>query len=156
MGIDTSDFTSMNSSEHFMCTDVDWDPTGRYLMTGVSWWGHKVDNAYWMWSFQGKTLMTRKQMKEIKKNIKKYSEEFDAKDAMRMSKASQELKQERKNKYDEFMSYREKRKAESAEQKERRLALRDGQDTEDTSTQNEDLEEEVVEFLVKEVETVVE
>ena len=54
------------------------------------------------------------------------------------------------------MSYREKRKAESAEQKERRLALRDGQDTEDTSTQNEDLEEEVVEFLVKEEETVVE
>merc|ERR1712117_987983 len=131
-------------------------------MTGVSWWGHKVDNAYWMWSFQGKilkrvqidkfchfqwrprpkTLLTRKPMKEIKKNIKKYSEEFDAKDAMRMSKASQELKQERKN--------------ESAEQKERRLALRDGQDTEDTSTQNEDLEEEVVEFLVKEEETVVE
>lgn len=174
--IDTSDFTSMNSSEHFMCTDVDWDPTGRYLMTGVSWWGHKVDNAYWMWSFQGKilkrvqidkfchfqwrprpkTLLTRKQMKEVKKNIKKYSEEFDAKDMMRMSKASQELKQERKNKYDEFMSYRERRKAEAAEQKERRLALRDGQDTEDTSTQNEDLEEEIVEFLVKEEETVVE
>lgn len=50
--IDTSDFTVMNSGEHFMCTDIEWDPTGRYLMTGVSWWGHKVDNAYWMWSFQ--------------------------------------------------------------------------------------------------------
>ena len=36
------------------------------------------------------------------------------------------------------------------------VRLLDGQDREDTSTQNEDLEEEVVEFLVKEEETVVE
>ena len=28
----------------------------RYVMTGVSWWGHKVDNAYWLWSFQGRIL----------------------------------------------------------------------------------------------------
>ena len=27
--IDTADFTSMNSGEHFMCTDVEWDATGR-------------------------------------------------------------------------------------------------------------------------------
>ena len=26
--IDTSDFTSMGVGEHFMCTDVEWDPTG--------------------------------------------------------------------------------------------------------------------------------
>ena len=25
-------------------------------MTGVSWWGHKVNNAYWLWNFQGKIL----------------------------------------------------------------------------------------------------
>jgi len=40
--IDTNDFTVMNSGDHFMCTDIEWDPTGRYVMTGVSWWGHKV------------------------------------------------------------------------------------------------------------------
>ena len=27
--IDTSDFTNMGGGEHFMCTDVEWDPTGR-------------------------------------------------------------------------------------------------------------------------------
>ena len=73
--VDTADFTSMGGGEHFMCTDVEWDPTGwptdrpsfrivpqylfligRYVMTGVSWWGHKVDNAYWLWNFQGKIL----------------------------------------------------------------------------------------------------
>ena len=27
--IDTSDFTTMNNGEHFMCTDIEWDATGR-------------------------------------------------------------------------------------------------------------------------------
>jgi translation initiation factor 3 subunit B len=42
--IDTStpDFTIMNSAEHFMATDVEWDPTGRYVVTGVSYWAQKV------------------------------------------------------------------------------------------------------------------
>ena len=50
--VDTSDMTVMAQTEHFMATDVEWDPTGRYVATAVSWWGHKVDNAYWMWNFQ--------------------------------------------------------------------------------------------------------
>ena len=40
--IDTSDMTVMNQAEHDMATDVEWDPTGRYVVTGVSWWGQKV------------------------------------------------------------------------------------------------------------------
>lgn len=42
--IDTGNdtITVMNSTEHFMATDVEWDPTGRYVITGVSWWSHKV------------------------------------------------------------------------------------------------------------------
>jgi translation initiation factor 3 subunit B len=40
--VDTHDFTVMNTGEHFMATDVEWDPTGRYVATAVSWWGHKV------------------------------------------------------------------------------------------------------------------
>ena len=40
--VDTADMTVMAQTEHFMATDVEWDPTGRYVTTGVSWWGHKV------------------------------------------------------------------------------------------------------------------
>ena len=39
---DTSDVVCMNQAEHFMATDVEWDPTGRYVATSVSWWAHKV------------------------------------------------------------------------------------------------------------------
>ena len=39
---DTMDSTCMSQAEHFMATDVEWDPTGRYVATSVSWWAHKV------------------------------------------------------------------------------------------------------------------
>ena len=54
--IDTNDLQIMTAAEHFMATDVEWDPTGRYVSTAVSWWGHKVDNGFWLWNFQGKLL----------------------------------------------------------------------------------------------------
>lgn len=40
--VDTSDCTIMNFAEHYMASDVEWDPTGRYVVTSVSWWSHKV------------------------------------------------------------------------------------------------------------------
>jgi len=47
--IDTADMTMMAQTEHFMATDVEWDPTGRYVITGVSWWGHKVTHCLLMY-----------------------------------------------------------------------------------------------------------
>ena len=43
---DTSDVVCMNQAEHFMATDVEWDPTGRYVATSVSWWAHKVSTTF--------------------------------------------------------------------------------------------------------------
>merc|ERR1712098_558272 len=124
----------------------EWDATGRYVMTAGSWWGHKVDNAYWLWSFQGKilkryqcdkfcqllwrprlpTLLPPEKLREIKRNLKKQ--------------------------YDEFAASRKKKEAQFAEQKARRLELRGGVDTDHNADvkDNGDLEEEVVEFLIKE------
>ncbi len=173
--IDTSDFTTMNSGEHFMATDIEWDPTGRYVMTAVSYWGHKVDNAYWMWSFQGKLLkrfqlekfcqfswrprppcfLSNKQIREIKKNLKKYSLDFDRVDKMKISEISKELLEKRQKSRSTFDKYRLKRKADYEENKASRLKLRNGVDTDDTSVEAQDLETEVVEFLVSEESTIV-
>lgn len=40
--IDTNDFSTMASGEHYKATDVEWDPTGRYVVSSVSAWNHKV------------------------------------------------------------------------------------------------------------------
>merc|ERR1719461_1048282 len=170
--VDTADFTSMGGGEHFMCTDVEWDPTGRYVMTGVSWWGHKGDNAYWMWNFQGRilkratvdkfcqltwrprppTLLTREQQKEVKRNLKKYSDQFIAKDKMRLSKASKELVAKRQSMMEQYTAWRARKTEEFEESRAKRLELRGGVDPDDHT--GEAFEEETVEFLVKEESTI--
>lgn len=171
--IDTADFTVMGGGEHFMCTDVEWDPTGRYVMTGVSWWGHKVDNAYWLWNFQGKilkrssvekfcqlvwrprppTLLTKEQIKEVKKNLKKYSVKFSQKDAQKTNKASAELAEKRKKMMEKFCSWKEVKEEEYAMNRDKRMELRGGVDTD--YDEGDQFEEETVEFLIKEDETII-
>ena len=90
-----------------------------------------MDNAYWLWSFQGKilkrnqcdkfcqllwrprlpTLLPEKKLKEIKKNLKKYSVEFDKVDSIRGSAKTKELLIKRKKMYEEYMAYRKKKDA---------------------------------------------
>merc|ERR1712025_1408741 len=158
MGIDTSDFTSMGVGEHFMCTDVEWDPTGRYVITGVSWWAHKVDNAYWMWNFEGKILK--------RANVDKFCQltwrprppslltknQLNAKDKMRQNKASKELVAKRQKMMEEYSAWKARKAKEFEESREKRLELRGGVDPDDHT--GEAFEEETVEFLVKEESTV--
>lgn len=142
--IDTNEFLIMNTTDHYQMSDLEWDPTGRYVVTGVSYWKYKVDTGYWIWTFQGRilkrinvdkfvqflwrprppTLLTAKQQKEIKKNLKKYYPQFESKDRMRQSKASKELIEKRSSLMEKFNSYRNKRLKEYHDQKPRRLQLR--------------------------------
>ena len=39
---DCNDMTLMNAVEHTAATDLEWDPTGRYVVTSVSIWNQKV------------------------------------------------------------------------------------------------------------------
>ncbi|XP_033630442.1 eukaryotic translation initiation factor 3 subunit B-like [Asterias rubens] len=166
--IDAADMTVMNMTEHFMATDVEWDPTGRYVVTGVSWWSHKVDNAYWVWSFQGRllqkcnrdrfcqllwrpcppSLLKDKQIKDIKKNMKTYNKQFELKDRMSHSKASKELIEKRQQMLDEFSQFRQAQKERYEQNRQIRVELRDGVDTDNIYASEE--EEEVVEFFVSE------
>jgi translation initiation factor 3 subunit B len=67
-----------------------------------------MDTGYWMWSFQGKiirrtnsntfcdfkwrprppSLLPESRLKEIRKNLKKYTLQFEQKDRIRLTKAS--------------------------------------------------------------------
>ncbi|CAG2058028.1 unnamed protein product [Timema podura] len=130
----------------------------------------KIDTGYWIWSFQGKilkriniemfcsllwrprpnSLLSAKQQAEIKKNLKKYSSQFESKDRLRMSKASKELIEKRSKLMKEFAEYRNKRVEQWLEQKKRRLELRNHIDTDELDSDTKNVEEEVVEFFIKE------
>ncbi|XP_054160454.1 eukaryotic translation initiation factor 3 subunit B-like [Oppia nitens] len=165
--IDTSDFTITNTTDHFQVTDVEWDPTGRYVTTGVSNWAHKVDNSYWLWSFQGRlirkhnldrfcqllwrprppTLLSDEKIKEIKKNLKQYSAQFDIKDRMALSKVSKDMLEKRQKLMKEFEENRQKNERMFNTTKKRRNELRSEDNIED---KEDDETEETVEFLIKE------
>lgn len=49
------DFEVMSAAEHFMCTDVEWDPTGRYVATSVTHI-HQMENGFNVWQFNGQLL----------------------------------------------------------------------------------------------------
>jgi translation initiation factor 3 subunit B len=40
--VQTNDVVSLNKIEHDHMTDFEWDPTGRYFVTYVSYWNHRV------------------------------------------------------------------------------------------------------------------
>lgn len=172
--VDTQDMTVMAQTEHFMATDVEWDSTGRYVASAVSWWGHKVDNAFWIWNFQGQLLvkqqlerfcqlmwrprpasmLTEKEIKEIRRNFKTWAQKFETEDAMRKMTASKEMIEKRQKLMEDFNNLRAEKEKHYLEQKDLRLELRGGVDTDDLDSHVDNFEEETIEFLVKVEETV--
>lgn len=49
------DFEPMSAAEHFMCTDIEWDPTGRFVATSVGH-VHQMENGFNLWLFNGQEL----------------------------------------------------------------------------------------------------
>ena len=45
--IDTGNIAMSNVVEHGGMTDVEWDPTGRYVTTAISYWSQKVGREKW-------------------------------------------------------------------------------------------------------------
>ncbi|KTG47803.1 hypothetical protein cypCar_00018043 [Cyprinus carpio] len=166
--VDTLDCTIMYIVEYYMASGVEWDPTGRYVFTSVSWWSHKVDNAYWPWTFQGHllqknnkdrfcqllwrpcppTLLSQEQIKAIKKDLKKYSEIFEQKDRLSQSKASKELVDKRLLMMEEYRRYKDSAIQLYNQQREMHLQLRGGVDTDELDSNVEDWEEENIEFFI--------
>jgi len=140
----------MQSDEHFMATDIDWDPTGRFIVTSVGAWRHSMENGYVMWSVLGKKLHTvqknqfwqfkwrprpkcllsAEQEASIIKDWKTWKSTFDAEDAKAKEFASDEERQERIRLMYEFETQVAKWKKLHQRQAEIRYELR-GYSTED-------------------------
>lgn len=80
------------------------------------------------WRPRPPSLLTAEQQKEIKKNLKKYSAQFESKDRMRLTRASKELIEKRAAAMKKFEDFRQSVLNIWAQQKERRLQLRNSED----------------------------
>ncbi|GLI69794.1 hypothetical protein VaNZ11_014493 [Volvox africanus] len=117
---------TMATAEHFMATDVEWDPTGRYVATVVSH-VQQMENGVNVWSFGGRLLYSTQRDKlyqfswrprmpsllppekeaEIVKNLKQYSKRYDEEDEQLIMQADADVLHERQRALDEWKSYQE-------------------------------------------------
>jgi translation initiation factor 3 subunit B len=144
--------------EHYRSNQVVWDPSGRTVATLVSQpigGGHfkfAMDNGFILWSFQGKqlyqqsfetfyqlvwrpreNLLSKAETNKVRKNLKKYEQQFDMQDKERQRGLKLE---ETKGKRAQRQRYRDmlgRLRAIRQRQKEDRMALYKGYDSDDES-----------------------
>ncbi|GAO47093.1 hypothetical protein G7K_1305-t1 [Saitoella complicata NRRL Y-17804] len=124
----TSNPTVIGNIEHYGVTDIEWDPTGRYVTTSASAWRHTIENGYKLWDFKGTllreepldrfkqllwrprpaTLLSKEQQKKIRKNLREYSRIFDEEDLQEQTLANKELVAQRRRLVEEWTAWREK------------------------------------------------
>ena len=76
-------------------------------------------------------------------------------DKCKRNTLSEEALEKRRKKSEEFQTFRNRKIQEYEAQKAERVELRGGVDTDTLDAESKEMEEEVVEFLVKEEETIV-
>lgn len=156
---------TMAQAEHFMATDVEWDPTGRYVVTAVTS-VHEMENGFTVWSFSGKLLyrilkdhffqflwrprpvsfLTAEKEEEIAKNLKKYSKKYEAEDQDVSLLLSEQDREKRKTLKEEWARWVSEWNRLNEEEKLERQKLRDGEAS-DEEEEYEAKEVEVEELL---------
>lgn len=156
---------TMANAEHFMATDIEWDPTGRYVATAVTS-VHEMENGFTIWSFNGKllyrilkdhffqflwrprppTLLSPEKEEEIAKNLKKYSKKYEAEDQDVSNILSEQERERRKALKEEWEKCVSEWKRLHEEEKMEREKMRDGEIS-DEEEEYEAKEVEVEELL---------
>ncbi|XP_055817657.1 eukaryotic translation initiation factor 3 subunit B [Solanum dulcamara] len=162
---DVDELDTMASAEHFMATDVEWDPTGRYVATAVTS-VHEMENGFNIWSFNGKLLyrilkdhffqflwrprppsfLSKEKEEEIAKNLKKYSKKYEAEDQDVSLQLSEQDREKRKKLKEEWETWINEWKQLHEKEKMEREKLRDGEAS-DEEEEYEAKEVEVEEIL---------
>jgi len=165
--IDANQQQTIGEAEHFMCSDIEWDPTGRFVATSVSHWRHQMENGFTMYSSHGRelyhekkdkfyqlhwrprppSLLTEAKEKEIRKNLREYSARYEEEDARLKTMLDADLLKKRQEQHAAFQEFLKFKATEYNEMRAQRIALRGGveSDDEDAYTLVEEEEREELE-----------
>ncbi|RDW70720.1 translation initiation factor eIF3 core subunit b [Aspergillus mulundensis] len=172
----------MKTVDHYGVTDIEWDPTGRYVVSGASAWTHQMENGFNLHTFAGETLaenptdkfkqflwrprpptlLSKEEQKQVRKNLREYSKEFEEEDKYAVDIANTAVVEKRKRVLNEWVAWLRREKELLAEEKEAyglseevdspKLAKDAPSDTED---KGETVVEEIVEEIVEESEEII-
>ncbi|KAL6846837.1 hypothetical protein ACP4OV_024285 [Aristida adscensionis] len=155
---------TMATEEHFVATDIMWDPTGRYVAT-VATAVHEMENGFQIWSFSGKqlykvsmdhfyqfmwrprppTLLTPEKEEEISRNLKKYSKKYEQEDLDALNQLSEQDRKKQMQIREEWNAWVAKWKQLLEEEKAYRMELGEASDKEEEYEAKEVEVEELVE-----------
>ncbi|KAH7012743.1 uncharacterized protein B0I36DRAFT_356107 [Microdochium trichocladiopsis] len=159
----------LNTADHYGVTDLQWDPSGRFVASWASAWKHSMENGYHLYDFRGEqlreelvekfkqwlwrpcppTLLTKDEQKQVRKNLREYSKIFEQEDAERGASADLAVVEERRRILDEWLAWRASVEEELAED---RLALGlPEKETPEAEKTPEEGEAQVIEKLAEEV-----
>eukprot|EP00891_Asterochloris_glomerata_P006248 jgi/Astpho2/6248/Aster-03652 len=159
------DFEPMSAAEHFMCTDVEWDPTGRFVATSVGHI-HQMENGFNVWLFNGTelhaqkkerflqfswrprpdTLLSPEQEAAIQKDFKKFSKKYQEEDELIHTQADADVIEGRKRlqtKWDEWCESRKEYADQLAQGKRKILAQYYSLDDDDYTIQEVETETQI-------------
>jgi translation initiation factor 3 subunit B len=119
---DTDQQATLSTAEHFMCNEIQWDPSGRVCCTAVcqplhggSSMRYSLENGYTLWSFQGMLLhkvskqnfylfqwrprpallLDGPEHRNVVKNLKRYIQSYEAADKQRERETQRKYHQNR-------------------------------------------------------------
>ncbi|RMZ80645.1 hypothetical protein DV738_g2632, partial [Chaetothyriales sp. CBS 135597] len=170
----------MNSEEHYGMTDVEWDPTGRYVVSSASVWTHQMENGYRIWTFSGTllaehptekfkqlhwrprppTLLSKEEQRTIRRNLREYSKEFDEIDREMEEGAAKEVVDARRRQLAEWQAWVQEQKELVEEEREALGLPSESAEQEElkrvrSAEEGEKVVEEVVEEVIEETEEIV-
>ncbi|KAJ2778885.1 Translation initiation factor 3 subunit b [Coemansia interrupta] len=161
------------TGEHYGVTDLEWDPTGRYVVTMASSWRHSMEHGYILWDFKGelihktvverfkqliwrprpRSLLSDEKKREIRKDLKSFSKELDEQDERRLHAADAELMSQRRRLISEWQTWREQVDAMLASETDE--ALQSGYKLPIVADDQEFVVDEIVEEVIEEKEEII-
>ncbi|KAI9754225.1 MAG: Translation initiation factor 3 subunit b [Chaenotheca gracillima] len=181
----TANLQLMATADHYGVTDVEWDPTGRYVATSASMWKHSMENGYHLYNFRGEllreehierfkqwlwrprppTLLNKEEQKTIRKNLREYSRLFEEQDQYELDTANMAVVESRRRLFNEWLEWRrgieidlkdERRARGLADTVEEEYArMMKGDADDDDEEEQETVVEEIVETIVEETEEII-
>ncbi|KAJ6621382.1 translation initiation factor eIF-3b [Mycena sp. CBHHK59/15] len=124
-----SPIQQIGATDRYGVTDVDWDPSGRYLATSASAWKHQgieknIQDEFkqFIWRPRPPSLLSNEQQHQVWKNLREFSRQFDQDDAEEDKEVSAELVADRRRLVDD-----QKKEAEAARKSTREVTVSDAQ-----------------------------
>jgi len=161
-----NDAETYSVQEHFSCTDLEWDPSGRFLCSWASYFRNKIENGYMIWTFYGKELaagpvdqlfqflwrprpasyLSPEEETAVLRSFKEYRDRFEREDAELREAQKSGKAARRKQLRDEWKQYLETCRKRVEEEAELRASVRPEPETDEEYEVIEETVEEIVEL----------